>query len=246
MNRVTTRVQDAVILAAGCGSRLPSNGVPKPLVMLGGMRMLERTARNLSRAGITRITVVTGFQNEALEAGIATIDVPGVQFRTVLNAEWRKPNGISLYVARDVVTADQFVLTMADHLFDYTIVSDLIAFGTPGDGCCLAVDENVGGVFDIDDATKVLTRDGLIVSIGKEIPDYNAIDCGLFLCSRAIFSALGEAIDQGRMSLSDGMKLMGARGRFAAMPIGGRYWQDVDDEPMFRKAEMDIAAGLIF
>ena len=238
-------VEEAVILAAGMGSRLPSGEVPKPLVKIGGKRLLQRTIGNLAKAGIRRAIVVVGFQREELTAALGDVDVPGMELEAVVNERWRDPNGLSLYAAKDAVHGEKFVLTMADHLFDYTIISDLIATGTPEQGVCLAVDADVESIFDLDDATKVLVKDGLIRRIGKEITDYNAIDTGLFLCSRGVFSSLEEAFEGGGESLSDGMKILGGRDRLACMPVDGRYWQDVDDEAMFGKAEQDILDGKV-
>lgn len=245
MSNCGRRVEEAVILAAGMGSRLPSGEVPKPLVKIGGRRLIERTIGNLALAGIKRAIVVIGFQREELTAGLATVDVDGIELETVVNHDWREPNGLSLYVARDAVRGESFVLTMADHLFDHTIITDLIATGTPEQGVCLAVDNDVESIFDLDDATKVQVEDGLIRLIGKEIAEYNAIDTGLFLCSRGIFSSLEEAFEEGGKSLSDGMKILAGRDRLACMPVNGRYWQDVDDEAMFGKAERDILRGKV-
>jgi len=236
-------VEEAVILAAGMGSRLPSGEVPKPLVKIGGKRLIERTIGNLAKAGIRRAIVVVGFQREELTRALGNVDVPGMELDAVVNEKWRDPNGLSLYAARDAVRGEAFVLTMADHLFDHTIINDLITTGTPEQGVCLAVDTDVESIFDLDDATKVLAEDGLIRRIGKEITDYNAIDTGLFLCSRGVFSSLEEAFEGGGQSLSDGMKILAGRDRLACMPVDGRYWQDVDDEAMFEKAEQDILDG---
>ncbi len=245
MSEHNGRVEEAVILAAGMGSRLESGEVPKPLVEIGGKRLIERTIGNLALAGIKRAIVVVGYQREELTAGLSTVSVDGIELETVVNDEWREPNGLSLYVAKDAVRGESFVLTMADHLFDHTIITDLIANGTPEQGVCLAVDKDVESVFDLDDATKVLVEDGLIRRIGKELTEYNAIDTGLFLCSRGIFSSLEEAFEAGGKSLSHGMKILGGRDRLACMPVNGRYWQDVDDEAMFEKAEQDILSGKV-
>ena len=239
-------VTEAVVLAAGCGSRLESQsqGVPKPLVEVAGKRLIERTIGALAFAGVTRVVVVTGFRAGVLQEGLRSVQVPGVVIDTVVNERWEEPNGLSLYCARDALKTDRFFLTMSDHVFDRSIVADLAAHGVPDGGVCLGVDTDTDGIFDIDDATKVLLdADSRIVEIDKKLKDYNAIDTGIFLCTPGIFGALETAFDAGRMSLSDGMRELGRRGLFTGMPIGGRYWQDVDDAPMFAKAEQDILAG---
>jgi choline kinase len=101
----------------------------------------------------------------------------------------------------------------------------------------LAIDRKVASVFDLDDATKVQIEGDRIASIGKAIAAYNAIDCGVFLCTQAIFDALGEVVaKKGDASLSEGMAAIGARGGFLGFDIGDRWWQDVDTPDMLGEA----------
>ena len=72
--------------------------------------------------------------------------------------------------------------------------------------CRLAVDFHPERISDLADATKVAVRDGRVTDIGKEITNYNAIDTGIFLCTRGIFEALETAISRGRETLSDGVR----------------------------------------
>lgn len=62
----------AVILAAGMGSRLAASGdaetFSKPLMVVGGKSLLERTIGCCRAAGARRIIVVTGFRAELIES----------------------------------------------------------------------------------------------------------------------------------------------------------------------------------
>lgn len=55
-------VQQAVIMAAGRGVRLGALGrlIPKGLIELGGVTLVEQSIRRLRASGITRIVIVTG------------------------------------------------------------------------------------------------------------------------------------------------------------------------------------------
>src|SRR5215468_9044558 len=59
----------AVLQAGGKGSRLRdvSGDTPKPLLCVGGLPMVERLLRQLLRAGMRRITLITGFGADAVE-----------------------------------------------------------------------------------------------------------------------------------------------------------------------------------
>jgi choline kinase len=227
-----------VILAAGLGSRLaPSGGreeFSKPLMEVGGQSLLGRTVGCCRAAGIQRILVVTGFRADLVAAEVARIDRGDIE--TVHNPDWRMSNGLSLYACRNApeMRDAPFALMMSDHLFDPSILADLVAAGAAEGSVTLAVDFKVGSIFDLDDATKVRVEGGRIVAIGKSLADYNAIDCGLFLCTPAIFTALGEAraARGGDCSLSQGMEILGRAGRFLPFDIGARWWQDIDTPEM--------------
>ena len=230
---------EAVILAAGLGSRLTPRGgaeqFSKPLMRIGGKSLLERTVQCCRAAGIERILVVTGFHAELIEREVERIGRGDLE--VVHNPDWRRANGLSLYACRDRL-AGPFALMMSDHLFDPTILADLIALAPPDGSVTLAIDQRVDEVFDLEDATKVRVEGDCIVAIGKSLADYNAVDCGLFHCTPAIFEALGQSRAErgGDCSLSDGMQILGARGRFLPFDIGDRFWQDVDTPEMLAHA----------
>ena len=60
----------AVILAGGKGQRLRpyTTVLPKPLMPIGDMPILEVVLRQLKRAGITRVTIAVGYLAELLQA----------------------------------------------------------------------------------------------------------------------------------------------------------------------------------
>ncbi len=64
------RVHRAVIFAAGFGSRMApvTLDTPKPLVKIGGVRMIDRLLDALTARGITDITVVRGYKKEQFDA----------------------------------------------------------------------------------------------------------------------------------------------------------------------------------
>jgi len=230
----------AVILAAGLGSRLAAVGggreeYSKPLMSVGGQSLLERTIGCCRAAGIERVLVVTGFRAELVQAEVKRLDRGDLL--TVHNPEWQKANGLSLWVCRDLLR-QPFALMMSDHLFDPSILADMAAAEAAEGSVTLAVDSKVDSIFDLDDATKVQVEGGKIVAIGKQLATYNAIDCGLFLCTPAIFAALEEAraAHAGDCSLSQGMQIIGSRGRFLPFDIGARWWQDVDTPEMLAHA----------
>ena len=109
----------------------------------------------------------------------------------------------------------------------------------------LVVDNSPKDFIDMEDATRVLVKDGRIVDIGKGLSEYNALDCGIFSCSPTVFDALQESINDGDETLSGGMKRLAREGRLKSFDVGGRFWIDIDTEENLRKAEYLLCKSLI-
>ncbi len=224
----------AVILAAGNGTRLAGDksapAPSKPLTLLMGVPLVVRTLLTLQSAGFERAVVVTGYRAEEVEQALAADDRIRLELVFARNPEWRQRNGVSVLAAAPYVEEDEFFLTMSDHIFDASILERVRTAELPEGGALLAVDSKLDTIFDMDDATKVLrASDGSIRSIGKEIPEYDAIDTGVFRCSTRLFAAL-EAAREGQVdcSLSDGIAQLSREGCMGTVDVGDAWWQDVD------------------
>jgi choline kinase len=236
-------VHHALIIAAGRGARFgaATDSHPKPLIKVSGVSLLSRTLLTASKAGIDHFTVVTGYCGEVLESFLRREIPPGMNVRCLRNEKWERPNGLSVLRAKGHFQGP-FVLLMADHLFAAQILKDLCAEPLPSGHCRLAVDFHPERVPDLADATKVAVKDGLVLDIGKEIKNYNAIDTGIFLCSEGIFEALEKATAGGKESLSHGIGELARLHRMEAMDIGDLFWQDVDDEKSRLEAEKRLGS----
>jgi choline kinase len=219
----------ALILAAGNGSRIAarSGEGPKPLVTLNGKPLLEHVMSNARDAGIERFVIVVGYRGQAIREWYGNHPLPGVQVTWIENPDFRKDNGISVLCAKKVIH-ENFLLLMADHIFESETARAVLRQPVGKDEVILAVDRNIGNIFDLDDATKVRLEQNRIVEIGKGLRTYNALDTGMFLCSSALFGWLERAAANGSCSLSDGVRLMAAEGKFRGFDIGDAHWQDVD------------------
>jgi hypothetical protein len=112
-------IRDAVILAAGKGTRLrrSDDDLPKPLHRVGGVPLIKRTILSLAEGGVQRVIVVTGFMAEQIERAVtddSDFAVPGVRVELVFNPEFEKANGVSVMVVRD---DDDMMFTCGMHQF---------------------------------------------------------------------------------------------------------------------------------
>jgi choline kinase len=238
---------DALIIAAGYGSRLSSLSPSKPLTPVAGMPLIELGVRQAQAAGAKQVVVVTGHEAERLEGFLADLSArTGIPIDAVRLSDWSKPNGHSVMAGAARIDGD-YLLMMADHVFSARILALLARQGSPERGVTLAVDRRVNSeLVDPDDATWVrYDAQGRIVAIGKTIADYDAVDCGAFLATAELAEAIGSAIDSGKPgSLSDGMQVLADRGRAWVADVGEAWWIDVDDPRALALAEAQAPAAL--
>jgi choline kinase len=237
-----------LIIAAGQGTRLRSLAPSKPLAEINGVPLLGHIVRTAKAGGATSFLVVTGYEGEAVEAYLPHLSrAAAAPVEPVRNPEWLRPNGLSVLAAAPHL-ADEFLLLMADHLFDPDIVADLLSGRLPDAALTLAADyHHENPELDLDDATKLLVGDDRrIERIGKTITDYNAIDTGIFHATSGLIEALRRSLDEGGSgSLSEGVQRLAADGSAFAHDIGSGWWIDVDDEPAFRRAERTLPPQLL-
>lgn len=231
---------DALIIAAGFGSRLAELSPSKPLTPVAGVPLIEIGVRQAMLAGVTRVVVVTGHQADMLEAFLADLSLrAGIEIVPVRLTNWSTPNGHSV-MAGATRCDGNYLLMMADHMFEADILERLLLEDRPERGVTLAIDRRVDNpLVDPEDATWVkMDEEGRITAIGKTIAPYDAVDCGAFLATPELATAIRDAIAEGKPgSLSDGMQRLADAGRAGTMDIDDAWWMDVDDPRALALAE---------
>jgi choline kinase len=223
------RIKQCLILAAGNGTRLRgiSAGLPKPLVEFQGRPILEHIVRRAERASIEEFVIVLGYRGDLIRGWFESRWRGPARFTWVENPDYHKSNGVSALKARTAFR-DNFLLLMADHLFDPETARMMVRQELAPGEVILGVDSNIDRIFDIDDATKVRRIGDRIVDIGKDIEEYDAIDTGMFSCTPALFDDLERSSKDGNCSLSDGMRRLARDKRLRALEIGDAPWHDLD------------------
>ncbi len=236
-----------LILAAGKGSRIIAKGDSKPIIPLLGLPLIERTIVAAARAGLTDLYVVTGYNGERVAEFLANLSRRrSLSITTIMNPNWESGSGTSLLAAREWFD-ENFVLLMADHVFDETILSSMVR-ETLGDGELMLAIEYVvtdGRLHDADDVTSVLAEDGRILEITRGGEAYNACGTGIYLCSPAIFRAAEESSLAGDQSLSGAVRCLVEGRQAKAFDVQDRYWIDIDMPADLRRAETLLYDSLI-
>ena len=109
------KVERAIIVAAGFGSRLlpVTKNVPKPLIRVNGVRMIDTIIDGLHKNGINDIVVVVGYLKEQF----FDLEEKHPGLKVIENPYYGSCNNISsLFVARDyldknvmILDSDQFI-----------------------------------------------------------------------------------------------------------------------------------------
>lgn len=115
------QVKRAIIIAAGTGTRMHplTLEIPKPMVRVNGVRMIDTVIQGLHHNGIYEIYVVVGYLKEQFKAleqeydGLTLIDNPYYDHCN---------NIASLYVARDYID-DTFILDGDQIIYDDSILN---------------------------------------------------------------------------------------------------------------------------
>ena len=231
-----------LIIAAGKGMRLSKIGNKKPLIPFLGLSFIERVILTAKKSGLTDFYVVTGYNGEKIRQSLDRFGQKrNVKITHITNEEWEQGNGLSVLKANGLLN-ENFILLMGDHFFDESILVKLKNERVADDEVVLAVDHNIetNELVDVDDATKVFVKNNSILDIGKNIKKYNAYDTGIFLCSPAIFSAIGKSLYNGDSSLSGAIKTLALKENARVFDVKDAFWVDVDNEEIFKKAEKKL------
>ncbi len=149
----------AVILAAGVGSRLRalSGGKPKCLVEIGGRPLIMHQLQALADHGVGPVICVLGYQADVVRTVI------GDRADVVINERYEQTNSLySLWLTREQVKGP-FVLLNCDLIFDPDILDQLLE----EEGNVLAYDSTASRGRE---QTKVAIKQRKVVDLGKDLP----------------------------------------------------------------------------
>ncbi len=227
-------VRKAIILSAGQGSRLlpMTEALPKCLLPLSAMSVLEWQINRLVDCGISEIVVVTGFYAEKVEERLVALRAHGINARALFNPFFKVADNLgSCWLARDEMSED-FVLLNGDTIFETPVLGKLLAKAAAPITLTIDCKEH----YDSDDMKVQLNGDAL-TAIGKDLP-LDAVDgesIGM-LCFKgkgpALFkNALEAAMRQPQGTSSWYLRVIGAIAREAhvgTVSINGLEWGEID------------------
>ena len=184
----------AIILAAGISKRLRplTDSIPKCLLKIGGKTILELTINNILKNGIKKFVMVTGYRENMIKDYVSK-NFPCINIIYLTNKDYKNNNNsYSLWMTKEHVFGDCILLD-SDILFDYRIISSLLASPNPD---CLAVkrDHALGS----EEIKVIIDSSNKILHIGKQlkIADSYGESIGIERFTHSFFSKLGDVLER--------------------------------------------------
>lgn len=227
-----------LILAAGLGTRLRplTDECPKTLVKVNGKAIIEKQIENLLNNGVNDITVITGYKSEVLKD---FLNSKFSEIKIIENKDFNNTNNMySLYLAKDSLIENDFILMNGDVFFEELVVEKLL-----NEKCenAIAFESNNYN----EESMKISFNEDKITHISKAINKNDAIGTSIDVykfgreASKNLFSIIENIIinEKELNSWSEVAidKLFDLE-RFVPVDIGNR-WVEIDNLDDLRKAE---------
>ena len=226
------RVRQAVILAAGRGTRMGelTMDVPKPMIAVGSRPVLEWIINGLQAAGVRRFLIVVGYRKEVIEDHFMDGSNFGTEIRYVEQVV-QDGTGKVVSLAEPFSGADPFILSYGDILVDFSFYRQLVELADD-DEMLISVkasqDVSKGGAVFLDSNLRVID---LQEKPNQPVTGPNWYNAGIYTFRPSIFQYVArlQKSPRGEYELTDAVReLAQATKRARAIEISGD-WADVRD-----------------
>jgi mannose-1-phosphate guanylyltransferase len=233
----------AVVLVGGFGTRLRplTDTVPKPMLPVGHVPIIERLVANLARGGVTEVTLALGFRPEPFVAAFPDGSCAGVALRYAVEPEPLDTAGAIRFAADAAGIDDTFVVANGDVLTDLD-VAQLVDFhrerAAEASIHVIAVpDPSAFGVVALDGGGRV---ERFVEKPAPGTEPSNLINAGTYVLEPSV---LGR--------IAPGLKVSIERATFPAVAADGGlfacatddYWLDTGRPELYLAANLDVLLG---
>ena len=230
----------AVVLVGGFGTRLRplTSTVPKPMLPVGHVPIIERLVANLGRSGITEVTLALGFKPEPFVQAFPDGECAGVTLRYAVEPEPLDTAGAIRFAADAAGIDDTFVVANGDILTDLD-VSQLVQFhrdhGAEATIHLIGVpDPSAFGVVAIDEQGRV---ERFVEKPAPGKAPSNLINAGTYVLEPSVLQRipLGQRVSIERETFP----VVAAAGGLFAMATDD-YWLDAGRPALYLQANLDL------
>lgn len=228
----------AVILAAGLGSRLRpiTNEVPKCMVPVNEIRIIDKQIDNLLVNGVEDIYIVDGYKAEILARHLKEI-YP--QVHIISNPRYAETNNMySLFLTASYVKGKEFLLMNSDVYYDADVIKGMLEGNSQSKIAC-----DKSGY--LEESMKITLEKGKVNHISKKISEqeYYAVSIDVYRISSEDSKTLFKEIEDTIIGRKDAnswtevaLDKIFKDTNFIPYVIEGR-WYEIDNHDDLRRAE---------
>ncbi|MBK5333748.1 MAG: NDP-sugar synthase, partial [Ilumatobacteraceae bacterium] len=233
----------AVVLVGGFGTRLRplTLTTPKPMLPVGHVPIIQRLVDNLSRGGVTEVTLALGFKPEPFVEAFPNGECNGVALHYAVEPEPLDTAGAIRFAADFSGIDDTFVVANGDVLTDLDIAS-LVDFHRQHSAEAtihlIAVDDPSSfGVVATDHDGRV---ERFVEKPAPGTAPSNMINAGTYVLEPSVLQRIppGQKVSIERATFPE----VAAGGRLFAMPTDD-YWLDAGNPASYLQANLDLLDG---
>jgi len=224
----------SVILAAGRGTRLYpyTKYIPKCLLDIGGVTILEHQINSMRYCGINDIVIVVGFGFDKVDSFLRSYDGLGMNIKTLYNPFYQTTNSlISLWIARSEMDGD-VIISNGDDVFELDVLDR--ALSQRDEKICLPIKKKP--IYEEEDM-KVEIDNGRIVDISKTLTSSISAESvgirvfrnsGVELLKRAIEEEMRLEGAESKWYVSAIRRLIERGYKIKSIDVEDLFWMDVD------------------
>jgi mannose-1-phosphate guanylyltransferase len=233
----------AVVLVGGFGTRLRplTYTVPKPMLPVGHLPIIERLVANLVRGGVTDVTLALGFKPEPFLEAFPDDTCAGAQLHYAVEPEPLDTAGAIRFAAEAAGIDETFVVVNGDVLTDLdiaTLVDFHRARGAEATLHLIAVpDPSAFGVVALDDVGRV---ERFVEKPPPGTEPSNLVNAGTYVLEPSV---LGRIPTGRKVSIErETFPAIVADGGVFAMATDD-YWIDTGKPELYLAANLDLLGG---
>ena len=226
-----------VILAAGRGTRMGDIDIPKCLLKIGNLSLIQYQLSCLRQLGIDDVMIITGYNEHLIKEHLIKERLD-TNIKYEFNENFENTNNLySLFKAKDFVK-DDFICLHADLLFHRKILKK--CYEHPAN-VCLVIEKNIRV-----ETLRVKIESGKILQINKTLPmdsaDGNFIGMVKFrkAIHKSLFDEMSELIEQQNLNayFAVAIEKMIKKGIYAEfVETENLPWVDIDEKNEFESAK---------
>ena len=223
---------DALILAAGRGTRMKGIDTPKCLLKINEISLIDYQINSFKQLGINRIFVVTGFNSDLIHSHLNN------QVIFLHNKNFATSNNITSVWSAKESLSDDFICVYGDLLFHKKILENLMQ---DNHDICMIIEKNVR-----PETMKVKLVNDQIIQVNKKIHESEADGnfIGMAKFSKNIipklFDAISDSIKVDKNSYyTSAIELLIHNGQSVNyIPTNNLQWLDIDEPNEFDDAKI--------